>query len=76
MCTVYCIVGNSLYVLRELCEQMCDSCKDDLLFKKKTLCRLLVVKEKLAESHKHYKELEDQTNRDTTQVSFLTTSLS
>jgi len=29
--------------------------------------RLLVVKEKLAESHKHYKELEDQTNRDTTQ---------
>ena len=33
--------------------------------------RLLVVKEKLAESHKHFKELEEQTNRDTTQVKAL-----
>jgi len=29
--------------------------------------RVAVVKEKLAESHKHFKELEVQTNRDTTQ---------
>ena len=30
--------------------------------------RLCTLKEKLAETHKHYKELEEQTNRDTTQV--------